>query len=129
MPAAAVLSMAPFLPPSFVLCPLRGLSAGLGFACVPEMGKKDVPFPLPRPIKNRATNACTRLVDVPQRMKQNMTLIRPIRMVGLRPILSESRPHGTAHRLCDTEKVDPTRPAHFATLLSGMPKLLIISGR
>jgi hypothetical protein len=27
------------------------------------------------------------------------------------------------------EKVEPTRPAHLATLFSGMPKLLIISGR
>lgn len=90
---------------------------------------RDVPFPLPRPIRNRAESACARFFDVPQSMKQNMTLIKPMRMTGFRPILSESRPQGTANMLCDTEKAEPTMPAHLATLFSGMPKLLIISGR
>lgn len=70
-----------------------------------------------------------RLLEVPHSMKQNMTLIKPSRMVGFLPILSESRPQATANMLCDTEKVDPTMPAHFATLFSGIPKLLIMSGR
>lgn len=74
-------------------------------------------------------SACARVFDVPHKMKQNMTLISPIRMVGFLPILSERRPHATANMLCETEKVEPTMPAHFATLFSGMPKLLIISGR
>lgn len=88
-----------------------------------------MPFPLPRPIRKRDVMACVRFFEVPQRMKQNITLTRPIRMVGFRPILSESRPQGTANMLCDTENEDPTMPAHLATLFSGMPKLLIISGK
>lgn len=86
-------------------------------------------MPFPRPIKNRAMNAWTRVLEVPQSRKQNMTFTRPSRIVGFRPILSERRPQIMADILCDTEKVLPTKPAHFATSFSGTPKLLIISGR
>lgn len=74
-------------------------------------------------------NAWTRVLEVPHSRKQNMTFTRPINIVGFRPILSDKRPQKIAHILCDTENVEPTKPAHFATLVSGTPKLLIISGR
>jgi hypothetical protein len=70
-----------------------------------------------------------RLEAVPHIMKQIMVEISPVTMVGLRPILSDNLPQGTANALCDTEKVEPTRPAHLATLFSCTPKLFIISGR
>lgn len=66
---------------------------------------------------------------MPQSKKQNMTFTRPMSIVGFRPILSLRRPQKIAHKLCETENVDPTNPAHFATFVSGTPKLLIISGR
>lgn len=78
---------------------------------------------------NLTAIAIARLDAVPHMMKQIMVETSPIKMVGLRPILSDSRPHGTAKRLCEMEKVEPTRPAHLATFTSGTPKLLIISGR
>lgn len=84
---------------------------------------------MPAPIKNLTVMAMARLDAVPHITKQIMVEVSPINMVGLRPILSDSRPHGTAKRLCETEKVEPTRPAHLATLFCGIPKLLIISGR
>lgn len=78
---------------------------------------------------NLTAIAMARLDAVPHIMKQTMVELSPIRMVGLRPILSDSRPHGTAKALCAIEKVEPTIPAHLATLFSGTPKLLIISGK
>lgn len=77
----------------------------------------------------RTVMAMGRLVDMPQARKQIMVLMRPIKMMGLRPILSEALPHGTAVMLCETEKMAPVRPAHFATSFLSTPKLLIISGR
>jgi hypothetical protein len=73
--------------------------------------------------------AIGRLVDKPQMTKQIMVLVRPIRMIGFRPNLSENLPHGTAVRLCDIEKTAPVRPAHFATAFFSTPKLWIISGK
>lgn len=60
--------------------------------------------------------AMPKLVDIPQAMKQIIVLHRPIKMAGFRPMWSDSCPHPTAKMLCDTEKVEPTIPAHFATL-------------
>lgn len=73
--------------------------------------------------------AIGRLVDIPHVMKHNIVLTRPIRMVGLRPKLSDAHPQGTAVMLWQTENVAPTKPAHRATLSFSTPKLLIISGR
>ncbi|KAK5634908.1 hypothetical protein RRF57_010621 [Xylaria bambusicola] len=50
-------------------------------------------------------------------------------MIGFLPNLSEARPHGTAVRLCATEKTALVAPAHFATSFLSTPKLAIISGR
>lgn len=77
----------------------------------------------------RMQTAMARLEAVPHIMKQIIVEMSPVMMVGLRPILSDNLPQGTAKALCDIENVEPTRPAHLATLLSCTPKLLIISGR
>lgn len=77
----------------------------------------------------RMQMAMARLEAVPHIIKQIMVEIRPVTIVGLRPILSDNLPQGTAKALCDIENVEPTRPAHLATLLSCTPKLLIISGK
>lgn len=58
-----------------------------------------------------------------------MVLSRPMRMVGFRPMLSESRPQGTAVTLCASEKTADVTPAQKATSFFSMPKLWIISGR
>lgn len=88
-----------------------------------------LPLPFPAPITNRMHMAMARLEAVPHITKQIMVEMSPVMMVGLRPILSDNLPQGTAKTLCDIENVEPTRPAHLATLLSCTPKLLIISGR
>lgn len=73
--------------------------------------------------------AMNKLVDEPQMMKQIMVLIKPMMMVGFRPIVSDVQPHGTAVKLWATEKTALVMPAHLATSSLGTPKLLIISGR
>lgn len=78
---------------------------------------------------NRTVMAMVRLVDRPHKMKQIMVLVIPRRMIGLRPNRSDALPQGTAAMLCATEKMDPVKPAHFATSFFGTPKFLIISGR
>ena len=78
---------------------------------------------------NRTVIAIVRLVDRPHTTKQIMVLVRPIRMIGLRPNRSDALPQGTADMLWATEKMLPVKPAHFATSFLGTPKLLIISGR
>lgn len=78
---------------------------------------------------NLTVIAIARLDAVPHTIKPIIVEMSPIKMVGLRPILSDSRPHGTAKALCEIEKVEPTIPAYLATLLFAIPKLLIISGK
>jgi hypothetical protein len=73
--------------------------------------------------------AMGRLVDTPHIKKQIMVDRRPMMMVHFRPIESEARPQGTAVRLWEKEKTAEVMPAHFATWLSSIPKLLIISGK
>ena len=77
----------------------------------------------------RMVIAMARLVDMPQIMKQIMVLVRPINITGLRPILSDNLPQGTAVKLWESENMDPVMPAHFATWFFSTPKLWIISGR
>jgi len=94
-----------------------------------RLKEKSAPFPLPPPMIARTAIAIGRLVDIPQMKKQTIVLARPMRMVGFRPILSETWPHGTAVRLWVTEKTAPVKPAHLGTSFLSTPKLLIISGR
>lgn len=51
--------------------------------------------------------AMTKLVDMPQMMKQIMVLSRPSSTIGFLPNVSEAFPQGTAVRLWKTEKVAP----------------------
>jgi hypothetical protein len=57
-----------------------------------------------------------------------MVAVKPIRIVGFRPNLSEARPHRIAVRHCESEKTADVIPAHFATSFLSTPKLSIISG-
>lgn len=77
----------------------------------------------------RTVKAIHKLVETPHIMKQIMVLIRPIKMIGFLPNLSDAFPHGTAVRLCDIEKMAPVMPAHLAISFFSTPKLAIISGR
>lgn len=71
----------------------------------------------------RATMAMGRVVARPQNRKHTMVLRRPTMMVGFRPMLSDSRPQGTAVTLCASEKTADVTPAQKATSFFSMPKL------
>jgi hypothetical protein len=77
----------------------------------------------------RTAIAIHKLVETPHSMKQVMVLIKPIRIIGFLPNLSDALPHGTAVALCDIEKIAPVMPAHLAISFFSTPKLAIISGR
>jgi hypothetical protein len=87
-----------------------------------------LPFPLHPPARALATIAMGKLVDTPHSKLANMVQVKPIRMAGLRPNLSEALPHITAVRHCEREKTPEVIPAHFAMFFFSMPKLSIISG-
>jgi len=57
-----------------------------------------------------------------------MVQVRPIKIEGFRPNLSDARPHRIAVQHCEREKTAAVMPAHFATFFLSMPKLSIISG-
>lgn len=65
---------------------------------------------------------------MPQSRLAIMVHVKPIRMVGLRPNLSEALPQRTAVRHWEREKTPEVMPAHFAMSCLLMPKLSIISG-
>ncbi len=77
----------------------------------------------------RTAMAIGRLVDTPQKTKHIMVHTRPMRIVGLRPMLSDAQPQGTAVTLWHIEKTAPVMPAHWATSSFSTPKPWIISGR
>ena len=92
-------------------------------------GASCLPLPPAPPWMARMATAMGRLVENPHRMKPISVVNRPSRMVGLRPILSDAQPQGTAVRPWTAEKVAPTSPAHRAMSFFLTPKLSIISGR
>ena len=67
-------------------------------------------------------------VDMPQNRLDNIVIVKPTRIVGFRPNLSEARPQTTAVVHCESEKAALVIPAHFATFFFSIPKLSIISG-
>ena len=87
-----------------------------------------LPFPLQPPARALAVIAIGRLVEIPQSKLASIVHVKPIRMAGLRPNLSEALPHMTAVRHCEREKTPDVTPAHFAMFFFSMPKLSIISG-
>jgi hypothetical protein len=89
---------------------------------------KNLPFPLHPPASALAVIAIGRLFDIPQATLVIMVAVRPIRIVGFRPNLSEARPQRIAVRHCESAKTADVIPAHFATSFLSTPKLSIISG-
>jgi hypothetical protein len=57
-----------------------------------------------------------------------MVQVRPTKIAGFRPNLSDALPQSTAVRHCESEKTAEVMPAHFATFFLSIPKLSIISG-
>lgn len=72
--------------------------------------------------------AIGRLVDVPHSNVHIMVHVKPNKIVGFRPNVSEALPQMIAVVHCDNEKAADVIPAHLATLFSLIPKLSIISG-
>jgi hypothetical protein len=83
---------------------------------------------LKAPAKARDIIAIGRLVDRPHIKLKSKVKVRPVNIVGFRPILSESLPHIMAVTHCEREKTADTMPAHRATSFFSTPKLSIISG-
>jgi hypothetical protein len=69
-----------------------------------------------------------RVVDIPQIKVEIMVQLRPIKIAGFRPNMSDALPQRTAVVHCEREKTAEVMPAHFATSFFFMPKLSIISG-
>jgi len=86
------------------------------------------PFPLHPPAKARAVIAIGRVVDIPHITLVIMVNVRPIKIVGFLPNLSDARPQTIAVRHCESEKTADVMPAHLGTSFLSMPKLSIISG-
>jgi hypothetical protein len=85
-------------------------------------------LPLQPPARALEVIAIGRLVDMPHNKLENMVHVRPIKIAGFRPNLSDALPQSTAVRHCEREKTADVMPAHFATFLLSTPKLSIISG-
>jgi len=69
-----------------------------------------------------------RVVDIPQIKVEIMVQVRPIKIAGFRPNMSDALPQRTAVVHCERENTAEVMPAHFATSFFFMPKLSIISG-
>lgn len=85
-------------------------------------------MPLQPPARALVAIAIGRVVDMPHNKLENMVQVRPIKIAGFRPNLSDALPHITAVRHCEREKTADVMPAHFATFSLSIPKLSIISG-
>jgi len=72
--------------------------------------------------------AIGRVVDMPQNIEVIMVAVRPSKMVGFRPILSDVLPHNIAVVAWESEKTAEVIPAHFGISFRATPKLSIISG-
>jgi len=85
-------------------------------------------LPLQPPARALAVIAIGRLVDIPHIKVESIVQVRPIKIAGFRPNLSDALPQSTAVRHCEREKTAEVIPAHFATFFLSIPKLSIISG-
>lgn len=85
-------------------------------------------MPLKAPAAALERIAMGRDVASPQSNEQIMVQVRPIRIVGFRPNLSEALPQSMAVRHCDRENTAEVIPAYFGTSSLAIPKLSIISG-
>jgi hypothetical protein len=86
------------------------------------------PFPFIPPVSALARMAIGRVVDMPQSKVQHKVQVRPVKIAGFRPNLSEALPHKMAVVHCESEKTADVIPAHLATSFFLTPKLSIISG-
>jgi hypothetical protein len=85
-------------------------------------------LPLQAPARALERIAIGRVVDIPHNKLENMVQVRPIKIEGLRPNLSDALPQRIAVAHCEREKTADVMPAHFATFFLSIPKLSIISG-
>lgn len=92
------------------------------------MQAEDLPFPLEIPATALTPIAIGSEVEIPQARLVSMVKVNPSRIIGLRPNLSEARPHRIAVRPWESENTAEVMPAHFATSFFSTPKLSIISG-
>ena len=72
--------------------------------------------------------AIGRLVDMPHSKVHIMVHVKPNKMTGFRPNISEALPQMIAVEDCDKEKAADVIPAHLATFSSLTPNPSIISG-
>jgi len=86
-------------------------------------------FPLHPPARALAMIAIGSEVEAPHIKLVIMVRVRPVRIVGFLPNLSEALPQTIAVTHCDNEKTEEVIPAHFATSFWFTPKLSIISGK
>jgi hypothetical protein len=89
---------------------------------------KSSPFPLHAPANALAIIAIGKLMDIPHSKVHIMVHVKPKRIVGFRPNMSEALPQRIAVVHCENEKTADVIPAHLATFFSSTPKLSIISG-
>jgi hypothetical protein len=86
-------------------------------------------FPLPAPARILAAIATVRFVLKPHTKLVIIVAVKPRRIAGLRPCVSENLPQATPKVACEREKLAAQTPAHLPTEFCGTPKLRIISGR
>jgi hypothetical protein len=86
-------------------------------------------FPLPAPARTLATIATAKFVLKPHIKLVIIVAVKPRRMAGLRPWVSENLPQATPKVAWLKEKTAAQIPAHLPTAFCGTPKLRIISGR
>jgi hypothetical protein len=85
-------------------------------------------LPLQPPARALAAIAMGRVVDIPQINVEIMVQVRPTKIAGFRPNISDALPQRIAVVHCEREKTAEVMPAHFATSFFFTPKLSIISG-
>lgn len=73
----------------------------------PIMDFKTPTLPFSRPATVRLATTAGKLRERPKQSIDNARPDIPIKMTGLRPILSESLPHCKTKRVCAKKKVDP----------------------
>jgi hypothetical protein len=85
-------------------------------------------LPLQAPARALERIAIGRVEDIPQIKLEIIVQVRPIKIEGFRPNLSDALPQSIAVVHCEREKTAEVMPAHFATSFLFTPKLSIISG-
>lgn len=67
-------------------------------------------------------------LENPKRIDETMVHVSAMRIMGLRPTLSDARPQEMPTNACDKEKTSASMPAYEATFFVGTWKDFIISG-